>query len=322
MNCFALMPIATRLAVLLLAVLASACGTSPALDVQGHRGARGLAPENTLAAFDRALALGVTTLELDTGLTRDGVVVITHDRRLNPDITRDSAGQWLQAPTAAIVELTLAQVQSHDVGRIKPGTRYAETYTSQQPRDGERIPTLAALFDRVKRQGATRVRFNIETKLSPLAAAETASPELMVDALLAVINQHGMQKRVTVQSFDWRTLMLVQQRAPGIPTVALTVRQPNFDNLSGGEWTAGLRLADHGGSVPRLVKAAGMAVWSPFHQDLTETQLAEAQALGLKVIPWTVNAPEAIERLIGWRVDGIISDYPDRVIQALQRHRP
>lgn len=298
-------------------VLLAGIHSAAAFDVQGHRGARGLAPENTLTAFRTALELGVSTLELDVGLTSDGHVVITHDRTLNADITRDARGQWLPGPGPAVHSLTLAELQAYDVGRMKPGSRYADGFPVQQAAEGERIPTLAALFELLKARGDSRTRLNIETKLSPLAPTETATPEAMVDAMLAVIHRHGMAARVSIQSFDWRTLRLVQQRAPSITTVALSSRSTLQDG--GGAWTVGLRLAEHGNSVPRLVKALGAPVWSPNHADLTQPLVAEAHALGLKVIPWTVNAPEAIERLIEWKVDGLISDHPERVLQALRQ---
>lgn len=310
-------PVFRALLLVAACALLGAAHSAAAFDVQGHRGARGLAPENTLAAFRAALALGVSTLEFDVGLTRDGHMVITHDRTLNPDITRDARGQWLPGPGPAIHTLTLAEVQAHDVGRLKPDSRYAQGFPEQKPVDGERIPTLAALFEMLKARGDTRTRLNIETKLSPLAPAETAPPEALVAALLSVIEQHGMSGRVSIQSFDWRTLRLVQQRAPALTTVALTSRNTLQDG--GGEWTAGLRLAEHGNSVPRLVKALGSPVWSPSQNDLTQPLLAEAHALGLKVIPWTVNAPDAIERFIDWKVDGLISDHPERVLQALRQ---
>ncbi len=305
-------------AAVLWALPAMAC----ALDVQGHRGARGLAPENTLAGFELAVRLGVDTLELDVGLTRDGVVVIHHDRRLNPQVARGTDGQWIAPPGVPLRELTLTQVQAHDVGRLKPDTPYARTFADQRPVDGERIPTLAALFARLRlleAGGARPVRLNIETKLSPLAPDETADPETLARALLAVIRQHDMADRVSVQSFDWRTLRWVQRLAPGLPLVALTTRAPGADNVSDARWTAGLVLAEHGGSVPRLVHALGAGTWSPSWRDLTPTLLAEARALGLRVVPWTVNDHDVIERLLDWGVDGLISDYPDRVQQALAR---
>jgi len=305
-----------------LALLLSVSLNSAAFDLQGHRGARGLAPENTLPAFERALRLGVHTLELDVGLTADGVVVIGHDPLLNPAIVRDAQGRWIQGPGPAVRQLTLQALQRFDVGRIDPASPYAQTFAQQQPQDGTAMPTLQALFDRVKALGAPAVRFNIETKLSPLKPQETASPDEMVDALLAVVQQAGMAQRVSIQSFDWRTLQRVQRLAPGIPTVYLTIQTANSDNVKDGRWTAGWNLADHG-SVPRLVKAAGGAVWSPNQGSLTQPLVQEAQALGLKVIPWTVNNPADMERLMGWGVDGLITDYPDRLREVMaQRGLP
>lgn len=288
-----------------------------AFDLQGHRGARGLAPENTLAAFDRALRTGVGTLELDLGVTRDGVLVVAHDSRLNPNLTRDAQGRWLEAPGPALISLTLAQLQQYDVGRLKPGTRYAQAYPEQQAAEGERVPTLDALFALVARRGADHVRFNIETKLTPNEPDLAPAPETFAARLVKALQQHGLQRRATVQSFDWRTLREVQRLAPAITTVALTARQDWLDNLTDGRWTAGLRLADHGGSVPRLVQAVGAKVWSPFHGDLNPATVNEAHALGLQVVPWTVNDPARMAQLIDWKVDGLITDRPDLARQAM-----
>jgi glycerophosphoryl diester phosphodiesterase len=301
-------------------VLAAAglCLNALAFDVQGHRGTRGNAPENTIPAFERALELGVTTLELDIGLTADGVVVVSHDPYLNPAITRDGAGQWLLGSRGPLIKsLTLAQLQTYELGRIDPESAYAKTFSTQQPRDGTRMPTLASLFDRVKALGANHVRFNIETKIDPNAPGDTVGPEVMTRALLKVIDDAGMTQRVTIQSFDWRTLQIVQGKAPAIPTVYLTIQTASSDNVRDGTWNAGFKLADHG-SVPKLVKAAGGAVWSPNGGALTEALVKEAQSLGLKVIPWTINVPADMERLIGWGVDGIITDYPDRLRAVMQ----
>jgi glycerophosphoryl diester phosphodiesterase len=288
-----------------------------AFDLQGHRGARGLAPENTLPAFARALDLGVTTLELDVGLTADGVVVVSHDPALNPSITRDASGRWLPGRGPLLKSLTLAQLQAYDVGRMDPASPYARTFAGQQPSDGTRIPTLAQVFDLVRARGAN-VRFNIETKLSPLQPDDTASPDAMTDALLAVIRAAGLQEHVTVQSFDWRTLRRVQALEPRVQTSYLTIQTANTSNVNDTAWTAGMRLADHG-SVPRMVKAAGGAAWAPNGGALTEALVREAQSLGLKVTPWTINNPADMERFIGWGVDGIITDYPDRLREVMQR---
>ncbi len=309
----------------LLAALAFSLG-APALafDLQAHRGGRGLAPENTLAAFAHAMDLGVTTLELDIGLTADDVVVVSHDTALNPDHTRDATGAWLGATGPAIRSLTLAQLQVYDVGRLNPSSAYGKPFAGQQPRDGERIPTLAALFALVKSRGddgAANVRFNIETKIDPTRPDDTAAPEPMVRALLAEIDKAGMATRVTVQSFDWRTLAIVGQRAPQLPRAYLTSPR----TLKDSRWTAGLDAGAVGGSAPQLVKrAAGDAkapvTWSPTFADLRAEQVTEAHALGLLVLPWTVNQRADMARLVDMRVDGVITDFPD-VLRAVLQER-
>jgi glycerophosphoryl diester phosphodiesterase len=288
-----------------------------AFDLQGHRGARGLAPENTLPAFERALAIGVTTLELDVGITADGVVVVAHDPGLNPALTRDASGRWLARPGPRLRDLRLAQLQAYDVGRMNPASSYARAFPEQQAVDGTRIPTLAQVFARVRELGAWHVRFNIETKLGP--ADDIVAVERLTDAVLQQVRAAGVGERVTIQSFDWRSLRRSQQVEPSIRTSYLTVQTANSDSTLDGTWTAGLRLDDHG-SVPRMVKAAYGRAWSPNAGALTQALVEEAHQLGLQVLPWTVNDPALMERLLGWGVDGIITDHPERLRAVLQRH--
>ncbi|RYF43342.1 MAG: glycerophosphodiester phosphodiesterase [Comamonadaceae bacterium] len=305
-------------AILFLILAFSAWSAAWGFDLQGHRGARGLAPENTLPAFERALEIGVTTLELDVGVTADGVVVVTHDPYLNPLIVRDANGEWLAGNRGPLLKsLSFAQLQAYELGRIKPGTPYATQFITQQARDGTRMPTLAALFDRVKAMGANAVRFNIETKLDPREPDNTVSPEAMTQALLKVIREASMTARVSIQSFDWRSLQLVQKLEPSIPTVYLSFQNANNNTIADGQWTAGFKIADHA-SLPAMIKAAGGAVWAPNGGAVTPELVKQAQALGLKVIPWTINNPAEMEKLIGWGVDGIITDYPDRLRTVMQ----
>jgi len=270
-----------------------------AFDLQGHRGARGLAPENTLPAFAAALAIGVTTLELDTGVTKDGVVVIHHDRRLNPDLARGPDGRWVEAPAPLIHNLSFEELQRYDVGRLRPGSPYAQQFHDQQPADGVRVPRLEELFDLVKKSGNDTVRFNIETKLSPLAPEETLPPLQFARALLAEIRKAGVESRTSIQSFDWRTLQVVEREAAEIATVYLTGRR-------GAE------------SQPKAVHAAGGRIWSPNHEAMDSAAVVEARALGLKIIPWTVNEPAAMQRVIALGVDGMISDRPDLLRSVLE----
>jgi len=303
--------------ILLALLLGLAAASAQAFDLQGHRGARGLAPENTLEGFALALSIGVTTLELDLAMTRDGVLVVSHDRRLNPDHTHLD-GKFLEAEGPPIRSLTLAELQRYDVGRLKPGSAYAAGFPEQQPVDGARIPTLAALFDRVARAGADHVRFSIETKITPTSGAETPDPEAFAAAVATAIRAAGLAARASLQSFDWRTLMALKRIAPEIERVCLTAEALNFDTIKRGEpgpspWTAGFDIDDFGGSVPRVVAAAGCATWSPLYRNAKPDDIAAAKALGLKVIPWTVNERADMERLIALGVDGLITDYPDRL---------
>jgi glycerophosphoryl diester phosphodiesterase len=287
------------------------------LDLQAHRGGRGLMPENTLPAFAHALALGVTTLELDCAISRDGVLVVSHDAVLNPDITRGPDGTWLAQAGPPIWHLTYDQLQRYDVGRIKPGSAYAARFPGQQAVDSARVPRLDEVFELVRRAGNEAVRFNIETKISPLEPGRTPAPEAFARKLIEAVRAAQLQQRVTVQSFDWRTLQIVQQQAPDIATVYLTAQQNFMDNILAGEaespWTAGLRVRHFDGSIPRMIKAAGGAVWSPYYGEVTRENVQQAQALGLRVVVWTVNTEADMRRMIDFGVDGVISDYPDRL---------
>ncbi|MBC7803898.1 MAG: glycerophosphodiester phosphodiesterase [Candidatus Parcubacteria bacterium] len=270
-----------------------------ALDLQGHRGARGLAPENTLPAFAAALSLGVTTLELDVGVTRDGVVVVHHDRTLHPDIARGTNGQWIAQRGPAIHALTYAELQQYDLGRLRPGSDYARPFPSQRPADGTRAPRLEEIFALARKAGNGVVRFNIETKISPQAPEETLAPDAFARALIAEIRRAGMAARSSIQSFDWRTLAVVQAEAPEIQTVYLT----------------GQNYAD----APRKIRDAGGRIWSPNFQSVNAQSVGEARALGLQVVVWTVNEVSQIGAMLDLGVDGIISDRPDLVREEMRR---
>jgi glycerophosphoryl diester phosphodiesterase len=267
--------------------------------------------------------LGVTTLETDIAVTRDGVLVISHDPALNPDITRGPDGQFLDARGPVIWHTDFAELQRYDVGRLKPGTRYAALYPAQQPSDGARIPRLDELFALVKKSGNAQVRLALETKLRPDQPDETVAPEPFARALVEAVRHAGLAERTTILSFDWRTLQVVQKLAPEIGTVYLSIQRPNFDNIGAGRpgaspWSAGMAYADHG-SVPKMIKASGGRIWSAFHGDLDAAQVKEARSLGLTVLAWTVNDPAQIARIMDMGVDGIISDRPDLVREEMQR---
>ncbi|AMO22707.1 glycerophosphodiester phosphodiesterase [Ramlibacter solisilvae] len=296
----------------------------PPFDLQGHRGARWSYPENSLPGFAYALGVGVSTLELDIAITRDRVLFISHDSRLNADITRDADGKFLAHQGAAFVSLNAADLAKYDVGRIKPSSNYAKTFSEQQPIDGTRIPRFAELAALVKSAGNEEVRFAIETKITPQAPADTVGPEEFARLVIAAIRQAGLARRSSILSFDWRTLQVVQKEAPEIPTVYLTMQQSRsidnimVDNPAGSPWTAGFQHKDFG-SVPKMIKAAGGHTWSCFWRDLTPEQVKEAQALGLKVLAWTVNDAAQMNRMMDMGVNGIVTDRPELLRAEMQR---
>ncbi len=269
------------------------------LDIQGHRGARALFPENTLEGFLATAALGVTAFELDVGLTADGVVVVTHDSALNPDVVRDASGEWLSERGPMIHSLTYADLRHYDVGRLRPGSRLAASFPDQQPYDGARIPPLAAILTAMP-----DARFTIEVKTHPGHPERTASAEALSNATLAVIDGASAAERVIVEAFDWRVQRHIRRRRPDIKlawlTSAETVREFAL-------WWDGTTAP----SVPAAVAAEGGPVWAPGFETLTEAAVREAHASGLSVLPWTVNQPSDMRRLIEWGVDGLISDRPD-----------
>jgi glycerophosphoryl diester phosphodiesterase len=281
------------------------------IDIQGHRGARALFPENTLEGFLAASALGVEAFELDVGMTADGVVVVSHDPALNPDITRDASGAWLIGRGPTIHTLTHAALREYDVGRLRPGSRTASLFPGQVPHDGARIPTLAAVF-----AALPHARFTIEVKTDPAHPDWTAPPAVLADATLAVIDAAGASGRIVLESFDWRVQRHVRKTRPDIRLAWLTRAETVRDSVL---WWDGARGA---GSIPACVAAEGGPIWAPDHTGLTECQIGEAHALGLLVLPWTVNQPADIGRLVAWGVDGLISDRPDLALGVIGSANP
>lgn len=277
------------------------------IDIQGHRGARALFPENTLEGFVAAAALGVDAFELDVGMTADGVVVVSHDPALNPDITRDASGAWIAGRRPTIHSLTYAALCGYDVGRIRRGSRTAFLFLGQVPRDGSRIPALAAVL-----AALPAAQFTIEVKTDPAHPGWTEAPDVLADATLAVIDAAGAAARVVVELFDWRVQRHIRKTRRDIRlawlTSAATVRNAPL-------WWDGVTA---GGSVPERVAAEGGPVWAPDHRDLTAARIREAHALGLSALTWTVNRPADMRRLIGWGVNGLISDRPDLALACVR----
>jgi glycerophosphoryl diester phosphodiesterase len=293
-----------------------------AFDLSAHRGGRGLYPENTLVAFSNALAMGVTSMEMDAAVTRDGVVVVSHDQVLNRDITRGPKGGWIGDERKVIKTLTFKELQRYDVGRIMPGTDYAAEFSRQKAVDGTRIPSLSSVL-RLVRGVRSDVVIRLEIKYDPTdASLPTLEREPLTRALIDVLRAEGFTKQAYILCFDWDILQIAQRLAPEIPAVYLTSGYLQDDTLGIGKaerskWTGGFNVNDYGGSVPKAIKAAGGKFWSPDSRDLDRVQVKEALEAGIGVTVWTVNDPAEMARIIDMGVDGIITDYPDILRQVL-----
>ncbi len=285
-------------------------------DLQGHRGARGLWPENTLWGFERAIDMGVCALEFDCAVTRDGIVVVTHDAELNPDGTRDVRGEFLAATGPTIRSLDFAQLQSYDVGRLRPGSAYARQFPQQTGRDGLRIPRLSEVLRLILARGKGRVRACVEVKTFPDRPQLTPDAVDFLRAIRSEVELTGSGAIASILAFDWRVVSAAREVLPAAPRVALSEQQPGEDTVMLGAsqpspWLAGLDPNEFAGSIPRLVQASGAQTWGPNYLDLDAQQVTEAHALGLRVVPFTVNERSDMERMLAFQVDGMISDRPD-----------
>ena len=249
-----------------------------------------------------------------------GIIVVSHDPVLNPDYTRDDQA-FPRCGRAADRDASFLELQRYDVGRLRPGTKYAARFPDQQAVDGERIPRLADVFALARSRGDVGA-LQRRTKLSPDRPDLARRPRHCEGR-----GRCGARRRPGVahddQSFDWRTLSIVRRIAPEIVTVALTDQQPGDDTIQAGRpgrspWLGGLDVDDFGGSVPKLVHASGARVWSPNYQDLDARLVKDARALGLAVVPWTVNEPRDMQRVLDLGVDGMISDRPDLLRSELE----
>lgn len=253
--------------------------------VHAHRGGRALRPENTLPAFEYAIATGADVLELDLGVTKDNVVVVSHDSVLNPPICSGPKAN------VAIRSLTLSELKQWDCGGIRN-----PQFERQQIAPGTRMPTLDEVFALAPRG---KFEFNIETKIEPQKPELTPSPDEFARLVLANIRKFHLESRVMVQSFDFRTLHAMHKLAPEIRLVALYTGAPkNFVDIA---------------------REAGAKIVSPEHHLVTPEQVKAAHEAGLQVVPWTANTPADWDRLRAAHVDAIITDDPAGLIAHLRK---
>lgn len=305
-------------------------------DLQAHRGGMGLTVESTIASFSKALELGVSTLELDVQITEDRHAVVTHDRKISSGNCQDTGPAFPGDPEYPYVgkyikDLTLTQIRTIDCGsKTKP------QYPGQNLSLGAKMPLLTEVFDLVKNYKAKKVWMNIETKVEAGAPEETAPREEFVQIVARQVREAEMLDRVSIQSFDWGALMRMREVEPRLPIVALTngpqFLQPGQPGAS--PWLGGIDIDDFGGDLVAAAHSFGADAISPVHgfpqngtiteenyePYVTKQMVQEAHKFGMKVIPWTVNDTPTMHKLINDGVDGLITDYPDRLRDVMEQH--
>ncbi|OGT46899.1 MAG: hypothetical protein A3E83_08980 [Gammaproteobacteria bacterium RIFCSPHIGHO2_12_FULL_41_20] len=298
------------------------------MEVYGHRGARGLAPESTLPGYRVSITTGVDYVDLDVVMTKDHTVVVYHDLALNPDITRDKTKRWLKTHDILVKDLSYTELLQYDVGRINPFSKYARLFPNQKPIDGAVIPTLTETIRYIKKIASPTIKFQIEIKLDPSQPERGYSPIEMATAVAKIIKAEGISQRTEIQSFDWRCLLALQKITPTIPTAYLTDdrrTQLMYDRNPriAGMWTAGYLLKDYYYSLPYMIAVLGGKLWDPQDIQVTQKNLQEAHQLGLKVSVWSsaeyygkdIDLSE-IKKLIALGVDGVITDRPDLLMRV------
>jgi len=306
-----------RLAVVLLALAVlvvppPAGAQASGFDLQAHRGGRGETTEESLRAFAKSIELGVTTLELDIVLTEDGQPLVWHDATIESEKCSDTTPAFPGDPAFPYVgklvhELTLPQIRTLDCGKRLPDFPGAEVVR------GNKIAILPEVFA-LAEQYHSDIRYNIETKVAADKPADSAGPQQFVDVILAAVRAAGKVDRVEIQSFDWRTLPMVRRAEPSIPLVALWDEETW---APGSPWLAGVNPVVVGAPpIGAILVGAGIA--SPDYSLVDKSFVDQAHALGLKVIPWTVNDAAEMREQIADGVDGIITDYPTRLRGVLR----
>ena len=272
--------------IVLLVLMSAPLTAGSRILVHGHRGARGVLPENTIPAFEYAIGLGVDVLELDMAVTKDDVLVVSHDPELNPKICTGPAGG-----SRVIRELTLAELRQWDCGSLKN-----PDFPKQKPVPGTRVPTREEVFALAPKGS---FHFNIETKIFRDQPQYTPDPERFAQLVIDAVKRHKLESRVMVQSFDLRTLTAVARLAPAIRRSALYERGPR--------------------DFVDLAREAKATIVSPQYRLVTAAKVKAAHAAGLEVVPWTANTPADWDKLIEAGVDAIITDDPAELISYLKR---
>lgn len=292
-----------------------------ATEIYAHRGLAAYWPENTLIGFQKSLELGVDALDIDVSLTKDNIVVGSHDPFLNKDLTRDPDGKWLKNNKLIVNDFTFAELQVYDVGSIRPRSWTSKQFPNQKKLDNIRIPSLDQVIELIKKYD-TKTKLQIEIKTNPKHDSDEYVQKF-VQAIIGTLTKHDFLKKAELQSFDWRSLIYAKKINSKVNTSFITqqsLERNVFKSLGmpkGRSWTAGYNLKDYDNSIIKVLKAAGADNWSPFYKNVTKQLVQEAHANNIRVIPWTADSIIDMKKLINDGVDGIITNKSDVLKEVL-----
>jgi len=274
----------------------------------GHRGARGLMPENTMEGFEYILDNDIVAIEFDVLLTKDSVPVIIHDFNLSKSITRNAEGDWLLKDGPRISDLTITDLQTFDVGGVDKRSSYGRLYPEQTFLSDVRIPKLSDLLELACRPKGQNLFLLLEIKSEP-----SIDKKKIIEHIVFEIQKRSLSNRVVLHSFDWKLLEQCRLIAPEMPRSYLSQLAESLDDpLDKPTEEISPDFNSFNCSIPKAIQAAGGHLWCPYFKDLTVDLVTEAHNLGLPVCTWTVNEVEDLETMINMGVDGIITDYTDR----------
>ena len=293
-------------------------GDTDTIRVVGHRGARGILPENSIVGFDFALSIGVDLLEFDVLLTADDVPVITHNHELDGAAVRGPDGKFLNGERPRVASLRMKDVARFDIGRLDGTTEYGRRFPDQAQLDGIKVPRLTELLQLVSQPDYANACLMLELKSDPDLAHDSKARTKFVSIVCEEVRAAGLMDRTLLHSFDWTLLAECRRQAPDMPISFLTQLHECPNDI--GEDSAILVTPDLDRpdiSVPDEVSRAGGSLWCPYFSELTADDLARARELDLCVAVWTVNETADIDAMIDLGVDAIVTDYPGRVQRRL-----
>ena len=284
------------------------------IKIYGHRGARGNLPENTLESFSFLVENKILAFETDVLISKDLVPVITHDFRLDINMTKDADENWISDENIKIYDLTYEEILKYDVGSINKLSRYGRRFLNQKSLPNQKIPKLSDIFDLINSKSIDDIVLNLEIKSSPVEDNLTPPPKEMVNIIKKEIEKSKLGEKILISSFDWRILKEFSIQMPNIARGYLSFQQNTGVKIEktiykNSPWMD-LALAFKEYDLPRLIKQIGGKVWCPFYRDITKKDVEMAHEEGLVVNVWTVNKESDMMQMIEHGVDAIITDYP------------